>query len=166
MTEAGVYAITSMTSLQTYIGSTVNVPARWRHHRTKFRNGTHPCESLQDAWTRDGEPFMLFTVLEYTPAAATTRIRREQWWIDHTPDVMNDHRRAAASGPPLGYKQSSEQGRKISAALTGRKRTPEQIARHANAIRGKKNPAVSRAMKGKPWSAARRAAYARSRSGE
>jgi group I intron endonuclease len=163
--DAGVYAITSMTSLQTYIGSTVNVRARWHHHRVKFRKGDHPCAPLQEAWARGGEPLMLFTVLEYTPADPRVRIPREQWWLDHTPDAMNVYRRAAQSGP-LGKTQSARTRAKIRKAHIGRKHTAEHVEKHANAIRGKKNPGVSRARHGVPLSAEHRARIAASLLGQ
>jgi group I intron endonuclease len=77
---SGVYQIRCDTNRKIYIGSAVNIPARWAEHRRRLRRGVHVNKHLQQAWIRYGEEDFEFTVLDYvTPAFL---LRAEQQWID------------------------------------------------------------------------------------
>jgi group I intron endonuclease len=77
---SGIYQIRCNTNGKIYIGSAVNMLARWAGHRRSLQRGAHPNKHLQEAWNSYGEENFEFTVLEYvTPAFL---LRAEQEWID------------------------------------------------------------------------------------
>jgi group I intron endonuclease len=78
--SSGVYQIRCLITGQIYIGSAVNMPARWAHHRQSLQRATHRNQHLQEAWNKYGEENFEFTVVEYVKRAFLLRI--EQEWID------------------------------------------------------------------------------------
>ncbi len=79
---SGVYQIRCLITSQIYIGSAVNMPARWAQHLRSLRRGVHKNQHLQQAWIRYGEENFEFFVLEYVTRAFL--LRAEQEWIDKT----------------------------------------------------------------------------------
>jgi group I intron endonuclease len=65
---------------QIYVGSAVNMLARWALHRRSLQQGAHKNQHLQQAWNKYGEENFEFTVMEYVKRAFLLRI--EQEWID------------------------------------------------------------------------------------
>ncbi len=133
----GVYGIVNLRTTRVYIGSSVNIRKRWLNHRSHLRNGTHHCLGLQAEWANFGESFFSLVVLEPTPPAYRERMVREQWWIDHTPDILNTLRKTKV-GPTLGKNNLTPEGRaRIKAFNTGRKVSPEAIARRLATLKGR-----------------------------
>jgi hypothetical protein len=79
---SGIYRILCTPTGQFYVGSAVNLHARWHRHRRSLRNGTHHSVYLQRAWNRHGEANFEFTVLE--KAGPDALLSREQAWLDST----------------------------------------------------------------------------------
>jgi hypothetical protein len=52
---SGVYQIRCLITGQIYIGSAVNMPARWSEHRRRLQRGVHANQHLQQAWNKYGE---------------------------------------------------------------------------------------------------------------
>jgi len=59
-----VYRIRNLVSKKYYIGSSTNLYERWRGHRSKLRNGTHPNRHLQSSWDKHSEEVFVFELLE------------------------------------------------------------------------------------------------------
>ena len=77
---SGVYQIRCNTNGKIYIGSAVNMSARWAHHWRSLQRGVHRNQHLQQAWNKYGEENFEFAVLEYVTLAFL--LRAEQEWID------------------------------------------------------------------------------------
>jgi group I intron endonuclease len=77
---SGVYQIRCITNGKIYIGSAVNMPARWAEHQQRLRRCVHRNRHLQHAWNKYGEESFEFIVLEYVTSAFL--LRAEQEWID------------------------------------------------------------------------------------
>jgi len=77
---SGIYQIRCNTNGKIYIGSAVNMLARWAYHRRSLLRGVHKNQHLQQAWNKYGEENFEFTVLEYVKRAFL--LRAEQEWID------------------------------------------------------------------------------------
>lgn len=77
---SGVYQIRCDKNGRIYIGSAVNMLARWSHHRRSLQRGVHKNQHLQQAWNKYGEGNFEFIVLEYVKPAYL--LRAEQAWID------------------------------------------------------------------------------------
>ncbi len=77
-----VYRILCVPTGKFYIGSAVDLRARWYRHRLALRRGRHVNCHLQQAWNAYGEESFAFTVLEYVEASDL--LRSEQAWMDRT----------------------------------------------------------------------------------
>jgi group I intron endonuclease len=80
--SSGVYKILCKPTGQIYIGSAVNLRARWDAHRRALRHGEHVNYFLQEAWDQYGETNFEYLVLELV--ATSERLQAEQIWIDRT----------------------------------------------------------------------------------
>jgi hypothetical protein len=80
--SAGVYQIRCIPTGQVYIGSTVDLRARWSQHRWSLRCGKHQNSFLQRAWNKYGETNFEFSVLEFV--SESSLLQAEQAWIDRT----------------------------------------------------------------------------------
>lgn len=80
--SSGVYQILCIPTGKIYIGSAVDLWARWNGHRRALRRGKHVNCYLQQAWTRHGEENFEFSVLEFVDTSDL--LSSEQAWIDST----------------------------------------------------------------------------------
>jgi group I intron endonuclease len=80
--SSGVYQILCIPTGKIYIGSTVDLRARWSSHRRSLRQGNHQNAYLQQAWDKYGEANFVFSVLEFVKKSSL--LSAEQAWIDKT----------------------------------------------------------------------------------
>ncbi len=103
---SGVYEIRCITTGKFYIGSSVNLRARWNRHLVVLQRGEHHNYYLQQAWSKYGEKQFTFSVLEYS--ASNEVLVAEQKWIDRTRCTnrkvgFNISALACAPGSDLGF---------------------------------------------------------------
>jgi hypothetical protein len=79
---SGVYQIRCIPTGKIYIGSAVDLRARWDKHRRSLCRGNHRNAHLQAAWNKYGEASFEFSVLEFVDASDL--LRAEQAWINRT----------------------------------------------------------------------------------
>lgn len=94
---AGIYAIQHATSKSVYVGSSVNVPRRWREHLRQLKNRTHHAKKLQKLWDLDApEAFKCFLLEVCRP---DDLLDREQYYLDSVPveSTLNSTRDASCS---------------------------------------------------------------------
>ena len=136
--KSGVYFIRSPSGRQ-YIGSSSDIPKRWRQHRSALRNVRHVNSALQRAWAKYGEPAMQFGILlmcapehllVYEQIAldgfaprynGAKTAQRSAGWV-HKPETKTELSRQRAGvkrGP-----HSEETKEKMRAAQIGKKRKP------------------------------------------
>ena len=166
----GIYKIENVISGKCYVGSAINIMARWGQHTTTLRCQRHVNIKLQQSWNKHGEGNFILTVLEFVQDNAEL-IGREQYWIDKLNVVEDGYNLSPTAGSPLGVKHSlqakanmsaahigktasNETRKKMSVAHTGRNHTPESRAKMVIAQAGRKPPqttidAVKRANTGK-----------------
>lgn len=106
-----------------YVGSSINLYARFMKHKSDLNKGQHHSPILQNAWNKHGEASFDLVVVE-TVDSPETLLAVEQAWIDRLDPFYNC---CKIAGNRLGFKASDETKRKQSAALRGKKRTPEQV---------------------------------------
>jgi len=90
MMNSGIYRITNKLNNKRYIGSAVNLAARWRTHRFRLSNNNHHSIKLQRSWSKHGEDTFTFEVLEEVikPSNITKKewrsliLSREQYYLD------------------------------------------------------------------------------------
>lgn len=129
MCISGVYKIVNKTNNGVYVGSSVNMPKRWKTHLWLLRKNKHRCKHLQNSFNLYGENNFYFEILEQItvngPLFQNTRnvlTEREQYWLDFYlasgTKVYAGRTKTVHSN--LGYKQSEESKLKRSKALKGR----------------------------------------------
>jgi group I intron endonuclease len=147
---AGVYAIVNTRSDRRYVGSSVNVFARWGKHRCDLRKHRHHSQALQDEWDFYGSASFEFVVLDVVPDFRE-RLEREQIRLDETDQPYNTLNTAYVRTLP-GTVRSPETRRLLSHALRGKRKSPEHRAALGDAKRGRPCPAQSLALRGRKLS--------------
>lgn len=137
--RSGVYKITCVPTGKFYVGSSRDVPRRWKYHRDRLGKGLHNNPHLQRSWKKYGADSFVFSVLEY--AGLENLIVREQHYIDQAFAAGRTFNVRRVAERNAGCKHSPETRARISAALRGRRHSPETIARIAALNRGRKRSA-------------------------
>jgi len=151
----GIYQIVNSQNGKRYIGSSVRVEARWSEHRRRLGRGIHHSDYLQHAWNLYGSGVFYFELLEET--SRESLLVREQHWIDHYEASRLVYNVSLIAGASTrGRTLSKEHRANVSKALKGRPWTP---ARRAKAEVSPETRAKQSAVhKGRPWTEARRIA--------
>lgn len=164
LAAGGVYQIINTVNGRRYIGSSVRLHKRLAEHRRKLDRGSHENARLQNAYKKYGSGAFEFLLIEHVSCRADL-LRREQFWIDfhRSSDRNYGYNICVTAGSPAGTKHSDEaklrmsaaqQKRapasestreKISAALKGRIKSPEEIERHRTSLTGYKHTEDARA---------------------
>lgn len=76
---SGIYQIRCIPTGKIYVGSAVDIQARWKNHRSYLKRGTHRNKYLQSAWDKHGEDNFECRVLELVEREHL--LEREQEWI-------------------------------------------------------------------------------------
>ncbi len=141
----GIYCITNTKNKKRYIGSAVNIAARWKMHRGDLRRGEHHSGHLQAAWKKYGEAVFRFEIV--TTCEPEQLLEQEQFWIDafQTADDRYGYNIAPKAGSSLGIKRRPETRAKVSAANLGRKDSPEVRAKKSASHVGTKHSDETRA---------------------
>lgn len=80
----GIYCIRNSVTGERYIGSSVNVEARWLIHKTHLSRKSHHSSKLQSAWNKYGRGnFVLEIIEQIVDSENKTLTDREQYWITH-----------------------------------------------------------------------------------
>jgi hypothetical protein len=77
-----VYGIFHKDSDTFYVGSSIDVGVRFRHHRYLLRHNRHTCAYLQNAWNKHGEASFEFRVIEESVGTFEDLRRLEQSYLD------------------------------------------------------------------------------------
>lgn len=159
---SGIYMITCTANGKIYIGSAVNLSARWRDHCRCLRSNKHDNRHLQNAWDKYGKTSFKFTVLE--KCSVDLLLEREQIYLDewqpfddrgfniaknstapmrgrkHLPETL-----VKMSTTHKGRKATGETRAKMRAAQTGRTISPEHRSKLSETNMGKKHSPETRA---------------------
>ena len=148
--SSGIYQIRNVKNGNIYIGSAVNIVARWRKHIRDLNSNKHHSRYLQNAWSKYGADCFEFSIIE--TCFAFVLIFREQHYID---TLKPDYNIAPKAGSSFGIKRSDEYRKKLSLSRIGTKATPETRAKmsasrmgHPVSFEARKKK--SEALKGKP----------------
>lgn len=116
MYHSGVYSITNITNGKQYIGSSVNIPNRWKTHVRQLNNGKHKNSHLQNAWNKYGEDSFVFAEVIEVLRDKRLLLASEQQYIDALRPQYNV---LPVAGSNLGYKYSDESKQRMSKAQIG-----------------------------------------------
>ena len=76
----GIYIIKNTKSNKIYIGQSVDIKTRWKHHIRELNRNRHLNSYLQRAWNSDGEKCFTFDILELCERKQLNE--KEKYWID------------------------------------------------------------------------------------
>lgn len=122
----GVYTITSRSTGRVYVGSSINIARRWVVHRMNLRLNRHHNIFLQRHRNQHGDDDLLFEVAEIENDPAL-RFGLETLLIRALYGAACFNHAKDGKAPGLGRTPSPEVRAKLSAALKGRKKSPESI---------------------------------------
>ena len=127
--KSGIYKILNRITEKFYIGSAVNLKARWTQHKGKLRLQIHPNKFLQASWNLHGEEAFEFIILEECSKQDLPTL--EQKWLDDTQcyDRNIGYNLYKIAGSPLGSKWSEERKAEARKRMTGFRHTEETKAR-------------------------------------
>jgi group I intron endonuclease len=122
--KSGIYKITNTINQKIYVGSAVNLQARFNLHKTNLRANNHHSKKLQNSWNKYGSDFFIFSVIELVEKDIL--IAKEQYYFNLlNPFGANGYNTATVAGSSLGTKRSDEKKEKIRIASGSRKHTEE-----------------------------------------
>ncbi len=131
--NSGIYKIINIHDGKFYIGSAVNLDARFLKHRWELENNRHGNKYLQAAYIKYGSINFEFHIVER--CSKETLIEREQLYIDTLKPLYNLTPKA---GSNLGVKYTEESKKKMSAWQIGRKMSEEAKAKMSAKAKGNK----------------------------
>jgi group I intron endonuclease len=135
--NSGIYVIQNLINHKVYIGSAINIKARWADHRKKLKDDVHFNAHLQSAWNKYGEENFTFWIIEVTTKQLL--VQREQFFLDlfqvHESGIYNV---SLVAQNCLGIRRTDEFKRKQSLARIGKKRPYDFCLKIRKANKGKK----------------------------
>lgn len=103
----GIYEIVNKVNGKRYVGSSVDIEARWRAHLRELRRGSHHAGHLQNSWNKYGEDnFGIYVILECERDALIGEEQKEL-------DAGFDYNSSPTAGSTLGYKFSDEARQRV-----------------------------------------------------
>lgn len=135
--QSGIYCIRNTISGRVYIGSSNNIPGRWRGHKRLLRRDDHHSRILQASWSKHGEEAFEFSVIEEVTHFPDL-VEREQFWIDELGAATRELglNVCLVATSCLGVQRTQETKDKISQSKIGKKRPPGDAEHRAALMRG------------------------------
>ena len=105
MRTAAVYAIEILRTGMMYVGCSIRVEERWRHHLNWMKRGVHGVPQMQTEFDRYGASSFKFSILEKLPENPTPIERRvrELYWMQKFSDQGKLANEYQTSCPPDGH---------------------------------------------------------------
>lgn len=125
-----------------YVGGSKSIIRRWAGHKSLLSGKKHPNRKLQTAWIEQGSEAFTFVVLEIVSPNADL-IAVEQKWIDTLDSAKTGFNLAPNAGSSLGHKLTAEMRQHLSDVRRGKPKS----AAHRAAISVSKSGEKSRATK-------------------
>lgn len=126
--RSGIYVIRNVINGKLYVGSSADIPTRFKSHREYLRRENHDNAHLSLAWQQYGESAFEFLIIEF--CAVDDLLIHEQAWIDklHVTDPEFGYNMALIAGSPMrGRKQTTKFYLAHARAHKSRKNKPETI---------------------------------------
>lgn len=131
---SGIYLIRNKNNGRMYVGSAINIKARWGYHKNNLNKKTHENLKLQNSWHKHGEAAFDFSIIE-TVENIKNLIEREQLWIN---TLLSDwgvaYNICRTAGSSLGRKHTEAAKQK----MIGRICSPKERERRRIFAMGKK----------------------------
>jgi group I intron endonuclease len=142
---AGIYMIENVHNGKLYIGSSVDVEDRLRHHRLSLLHGKHKNNKLQNSFNKHGDELFKFYAVEIVEDLNKLR-HIEQWWIDQFSPEFNYilNVSLASTFGQCGRKNGSSELLKAAWTPDRRKAWSEYKSGKPSSMKGKKWSMASR----------------------
>ena len=124
MIKSGIYQIQHVKSGKLYIGSAVNIEARWGGHIRQLCRCVHHSVKLQRAWNKYGSDAFSFSVIEAVEEKENL-LSREQFWIDFANATKSGYNMTPTAGSLLRHKMTTKTKESMSKSATGHVKSPE-----------------------------------------
>ncbi len=115
MKSCGIYIIQNLQNGKVYIGQSLYIERRVRHHKRALRTNAHRNQHLQHAWNKYGEDAFEFSIIELCQADYLND--REMFWIKHYDAFKSGYNCNLGGDGNHGYVMSEESKRKMIANL-------------------------------------------------
>jgi len=137
--SSGIYRFVHQPTGLIYVGQSCVVNCRRNQHLSRLRKGTHPNEHFQTLFSREGESYFLFEILERVPEDKLDE--KERFWIAHFRSNNREYGLNIDSGGNSQKHRTEETKRKMSIASKGRH--PSLETRIRMSISSKNRPPAS-----------------------
>lgn len=181
MKICGIYCIKNTATGKVYVGSSVNIHARWKTHQSSLRLKKHHSPYLQRAWDKYGADCFEWTVLQEVDPSILHDIETAYMKLLRSAEPEHGYNQAPVGGSCLGFRHNQETKKRMSEAQkkipyehritycrswVGKSHTDETKAKmSANSKRvspsAEQRAAISKVHKGKVISAEHRAIVGR-----
>jgi hypothetical protein len=104
----GIYDIVNIANGKHYIGQSVHIERRLRHHRRYLKKGSHINQHLQNAWNLYGESTFDFNIAEVCQRDKTIMREREQHWMDTCDSLRNGYNIWHSTESTDGFRHDAE----------------------------------------------------------
>jgi len=120
--EFGIYCIENLVNNKKYVGQSVDVSARFSHHKCLLNKNIHDNKHLQNAWNKYGEENFIFYIVEACEECFLDE--REKYWINFYKKELSAYNILDGGIKPpsrKGVHWNKEQREAISRRQTGEK---------------------------------------------
>lgn len=162
----GVYVIHNTVTDKRYVGSSVNIPLRWKIHLNDLKGGRHHSRHLQASWDKYGaDAFEFKVVLDLGEPALDNLLECEQIILNHfkAADPKFGYNVSAVAGSRFGVPHSEDVRQKMRDAAKNRKPMSDETRKllsdivKARIAEGKHfteehRARISESLKGRPMS--------------
>lgn len=125
----GIYCIENKVNGKKYIGQSINIDKRLKHHIERLVKNSHYNVHLQNSWNKYGEENFKFYILEETKNNTRTLDKREKYWIEYykSRDIesgfnikVGGNSQSGKNNLMFGRQQTEKTKLKISEAMVGK----------------------------------------------
>jgi len=157
--SSGIYQIRNLVNGKVYVGSAINLRARWQKHLSNLRYNKHPNIKLQNAFNKYGVDNLIFEIIELVPNKEQL-LDREQYYINTLNAVNEGYNICPIAGNTTGVFHTEESIQKMKVAHSNiseetRKRMSE-AGKRRKPISEETRRHMSEAQKGKVLSSTHR----------
>ena len=107
----GIYCIENLVNGKRYVGQSIDIISRWRHHKSELNRGRHENIHLQNSWNKYGEDGFEFFILHECNIDELNEF--EKYYIEYFDSYKNGYNRTLGGSDKTSF--TKEFGEKISA---------------------------------------------------
>ena len=157
--KSGIYQIRNLVNGKIYIGSAVNLHARWQKHLSCLRHNKHCNIKLQNAYNKYGKDNIVFEIVELVPNKEQL-LDREQYYIDTLNTVNEGYNICPIAGNTTGVFHTEETIQKMKIAHSNiseeTRRRMSEAGKRRGPLSEETKRRISKTLKGKTLSSTHR----------